>query len=61
LSLANLIIVLFRIQMAAWDRFCMKYRHFTYANAINPASFDLPNYCATMSDVLKISGVKGGK
>ncbi|MEA5552722.1 NAD(P)-dependent oxidoreductase [Anabaena cylindrica UHCC 0172] len=57
LSLANLIIVLFRIQMAAWDRFCMKYRHFTYANTINPASFDLPNYCATMSDVLKISGI----
>ncbi|WP_026104277.1 NAD(P)-dependent oxidoreductase [Anabaena sp. PCC 7108] len=60
LSLANLIIVLFRIQMASWDRFCMKYRHFTYANAINPASFNLPNYCATMSDILKISGVKSG-
>lgn len=59
ISLANVIIALFRIQMAAWDRFCMKYRHFTYSNAINPASFNLPNYCATMSDVLKISGVKG--
>jgi hypothetical protein len=55
------IIVLFRIQMAAWDRFCMNYRHFSYANAINPSSFNLPNYCATMSDVLKISGVKAGK
>ncbi|MHC5613113.1 MAG: NAD-dependent epimerase/dehydratase family protein [Nostoc sp.] len=58
LALANLIIVLFRIQMAAWDRFCMNYRHFTYEKAINPSSFGLPNYCATMSDVLKISGVK---
>ncbi|MEA5576966.1 NAD(P)-dependent oxidoreductase [Anabaena sp. UHCC 0451] len=61
LSLANVIIKLFNIQMAAWDRFCMNYRHFNYANAINPSSFNLPNYCATMSDVLKISGVKCGK
>ncbi|AFY34859.1 NAD(P)-dependent oxidoreductase [Calothrix sp. PCC 7507] len=61
LSLANLIIAVFKIQMAAWDRFCMSYRHFTYDHVINPASFDLPNYCATMSDVLNISGVAGGK
>lgn len=60
LSLANLIIVAFHIQMAAWDRFCMNYRHFTYERVINPASFSLPNYCATMSDVLKISGVERG-
>jgi nucleoside-diphosphate-sugar epimerase len=60
-SLANVIITLFRIQMAAWDRFCMNYRHFIYDHAINPSSFNLPNYCATMSDVLKISGVKGGE
>ncbi|MBW4476662.1 MAG: NAD(P)-dependent oxidoreductase [Tolypothrix brevis GSE-NOS-MK-07-07A] len=58
LSLANVIIAVFRIQMDAWSRFCMNYRHFTYKNAINPATFSLPNYCATMSDVLKISGVK---
>ncbi|MHC5935786.1 NAD-dependent epimerase/dehydratase family protein [Nostoc sp.] len=58
LALANLIIILFRIQMAAWDRFCMNYRHFTYEKAINPDSFGLPNYCATMTDVLKISGVE---
>ncbi|WP_138501610.1 NAD-dependent epimerase/dehydratase family protein [Nostoc sp. PA-18-2419] len=54
IALANLIIVLFRIRMAAWDRFCMNYRHFTYENAINPNSFGLSNYCATMTDVLKI-------
>lgn len=59
LGLANLIIAIFRIQMAAWDRFCMNYRHFTYKNVINPDSFGLPNYCVTMSDVLKISGVEG--
>jgi nucleoside-diphosphate-sugar epimerase len=55
IALANLIIVLFHIRMAAWDRFCMNYRHFSYENAINPSSFDLPNYCPTMTDVLKIS------
>ncbi|MFM8006458.1 MAG: NAD(P)-dependent oxidoreductase, partial [Dolichospermum sp.] len=58
LGLANLIIFLFRIQMAAWDRFCMHYRHFHYTSAVNPSSFNLPNYCATMTDVLKISKVK---
>ncbi len=58
LSLANLMIFLFRIQMADWDKFCMNYRHFTYQTVINPASFGLPNYCVTMSDVLKISGVE---
>jgi nucleoside-diphosphate-sugar epimerase len=61
LGLANLIIALFRIQMAAWDRFCMNYRHFTYTPVINPSSFNLPNYCATMTDVLKLSGVKSEK
>jgi nucleoside-diphosphate-sugar epimerase len=60
LGLANVIIAVFRIQMAAWDRFCMNYRHFSYANAINPSSFNLPNYCATMTDVLRISSVKAG-
>lgn len=57
LSLANLLIVLFRIQMAAWDRFCLRYRHFTYENPLNPANLGLPNYCATLSDVLKITGI----
>ncbi|PLZ95216.1 epimerase [Fischerella thermalis CCMEE 5268] len=57
-SLAKLLIVLFRIRMAAWDRFCMSYRHFTYQQFVNPDSFGLPNYCATISDVLRISGVQ---
>lgn len=57
-GLANVIIVVFRIQMAAWDRFCMEYRYFTYKNAINPGTFGLPNYCPTMSDVLELSGIK---
>ncbi|MBD2384737.1 NAD-dependent epimerase/dehydratase family protein [Cylindrospermum sp. FACHB-282] len=60
IALANVLIKVFRIQMAAWDRFCMNYRHFTYDNIINPDSFGLPNYCATMTDVLRISGVEAG-
>ena len=58
-TLANVLIVLFRIQMAAWDRFCLNYKHFTYKNAINPSHFGLPNYCATLSDALKIHGIPG--
>jgi len=61
LTLANLLIVLFRIQMAAWDQFCLRYRHFTYENPVNPASLGLPNYCATLSDVLKINGIASRK
>jgi len=57
-SLADLIIKTFKIQMAAWDRFCMKYRHFTYEEIVNPATFNLSNYCTTISDVLKTSGVE---
>ena len=57
MSLANLLIVVFRIQMAAWDRFYLRYRHFTYENVVNPASLGLPNYCATLTDVLKTGGI----
>jgi len=57
LSLANILIPLFRIQMAAWDRFCLTYRHFSHENPINPESLGLPNYCATFSDVLRVHGV----
>lgn len=55
--LANFFIVLFRIQMAAWDRYCMEYRHFTYQNPVNPSTFGLPTYCPTFTDILKISGI----
>jgi nucleoside-diphosphate-sugar epimerase len=55
--LADIFISLFRIQMAAWDRFCLEYRHFTYKNPINPATFGLPVYCPTIRDVLKTSGI----
>jgi nucleoside-diphosphate-sugar epimerase len=55
--LANIFINLFRIKMAPWDRFSMGYRHFTHQQVVNPETFGLPTYCATFTDVLKISGV----
>lgn len=55
--LANLFIVLFRIQMSPWDRFCLNYRHFIYEDPVTPATFGLPTYCATLTDVLKMSGI----
>jgi hypothetical protein len=45
--------------MAAWDRFCLNYRHFTYQNPVNPETFGLPTYCPTFTDILKISGIPG--
>ena len=55
--LADLIIAWFRIEMSPWDRFCLNYRHFTYQDPVNPATFGLPVYCGTLSDVLKVSGI----
>ncbi len=57
LWLADLFIFLFRIQMGDWERFSLHYLHFTYQNAVSPATFGLPTYCATLYDVLKISGI----
>ncbi|MGK7874884.1 MAG: NAD-dependent epimerase/dehydratase family protein [Xenococcaceae cyanobacterium] len=58
--LANFFIKVFRIQMAAWDRFCLDYRHFTYQNSVNPATFGLTPYCANLTELLKISGIPRG-
>lgn len=60
-QLADFFIVLFRVQMAAWDRFCLTYRHFTYRDPVNPATFGSVPYCATIADLLKVSGVPAGK
>lgn len=56
--LADLLIALFRIKMAAWDRFSMRYRHFTHRTLVSPDTFGLPTYCATFTDLLKLSGVQ---
>lgn len=55
--LINLVIVLFRIQMAAWDRFCLSDRHFTYQNPVSPTTLGLSTYCPSLSDVLRVSGI----
>ena len=61
LGLANNVLVpLFRLQMAAWDRFCMDYRHFIHKNPVNPNSFGLTSYYPTLSDVLRVSGIPPG-
>lgn len=57
IQLTNLLIVLFRIQMAAWDRFCLSYRHFTHSNPVSPATYNLPAYCPTLADLMQNSGI----
>ena len=56
-SLLNIIFGLFRIEIADWDRFAMKYRHFVHTNPVTPSTFGLPTYCSSFADVLKLSGV----
>lgn len=58
LGLANILIAVFRIQMAAWDRFCLNYRHFTHKKYVNPASFGLTPYCRNLADLFRVSGLK---
>ena len=54
---ANFLIKLLRLEMAPWDRFCMSHRHFIHDEAVNPATFNLPVYCATVADILRSRGI----
>jgi len=54
ITLANFLIILFRIEMAQWDRFCLQYRHFSHENPVNPETFGLTPYCATLTDVFNL-------
>jgi nucleoside-diphosphate-sugar epimerase len=54
---ANILIAIFNIQMDSWSRFSLDYRHFTYTNPVTPASFGLKNYCSTVEELMKVSGV----
>lgn len=60
IALANLIIQIFQIKMAAWDRFSFNYRHFIHQNPVHPAVLGLPAYCPTFSDVLRLAGIPQG-
>ncbi|MEB3340473.1 NAD(P)-dependent oxidoreductase [Okeania sp.] len=51
--LIEIIILVFKIEIGVWDRFCLKYRHFTYQNPINPTTFEMPSYCSTIADILR--------
>jgi len=53
LTLANFLIVMFRIQMAEWDRFCLQYRHFSHETPVNPQTFGLETYCPTLTDIFR--------
>ncbi|MEL6815222.1 MAG: NAD(P)-dependent oxidoreductase, partial [Cyanobacteria bacterium J06598_3] len=60
-GLANLIIKVFNIRMADWDRFCMSYRHFTYERTVTPSSFGLKDNYPKIADVVQASGVAPAK
>lgn len=56
-NLANLIIKIFNIRMADWDRFCMRYRHFTYEHPVTPSKFGLNDHYPTIEAVIRSAGV----
>ncbi len=58
---ANIVIKLFRLQMAAWDYFSLNYRHFYYKDPVNPEVLGIPTYCPTLADVLKATNIPRGK
>jgi len=60
LWLADRIIDWFNIRVAAWDRFCLKYRHFVYSNPVHPAQLGIEPYCPTVADLMRVSGVMPG-
>ncbi len=60
ITLANFFIKVFNLQMEAWDRFSLEYRHFTHKKTYTPADFGLRNYCSTIDDVLSLRGIKRG-
>ncbi|MBD2113549.1 NAD(P)-dependent oxidoreductase [Nodosilinea sp. FACHB-141] len=59
--LTDVLIKLFRVQMAPWDYFCLHYRHFVYAGAVSPASFGMEPYCSTLADLMRVHGLPGVK
>ncbi|MEI6380465.1 MAG: NAD(P)-dependent oxidoreductase [Cyanobacteriota bacterium ELA615] len=52
-GLANFFIVLFRLKMEPWDRFCLDYRHFTYNPITTPETLGLENYAPKVKDLLR--------
>jgi hypothetical protein len=51
--LAEVLIPLFRVRLAPWDRFCFERRQFVYRDAATPARFGLPTRYPTNADVMR--------
>ncbi|MEM9808565.1 MAG: NAD(P)-dependent oxidoreductase [Cyanobacteria bacterium P01_D01_bin.56] len=60
-GLIDVFIKLFKVRMADWDRFCLKYRHFTYQNPLTPASFGLENYCSNVAELFQATGIESNQ
>lgn len=64
LSLLNRAVPLFQRHILpedrAWGAFCLRYRHFTHAQLVNPSTLGLPNYCPTLVRALQIAGLLRG-
>jgi len=59
--LIELLIKVFKIQLASWDRFCLEHRYFTYPQPIDPAALNMMPYCQTLSDILSVSGLASSR
>ena len=59
-GLVNFFIALFQLKMEAWDKFSLEYRHFSHEKTVTPATFGIKNYCSTVADVLKLTGIAPG-
>lgn len=58
---AEVIIRLFRIQLAEWDRYCMEHPDQSFAQARCPADFGLPMAMGDLGDGLRMIGVRSGR
>jgi nucleoside-diphosphate-sugar epimerase len=57
IGIINIIIKIFKVQMAEWDYFCLQNRHFKHDPIVNPRTFGMPSYAASISDVLSTRGI----
>ena len=58
-SYAQVLIKLFRIQMAPWDRYCMEHRDLSFRTAVNPATLGAEMYCGDLKSALASVGISG--
>ncbi|MCC0044245.1 MAG: NAD(P)-dependent oxidoreductase [Brucellaceae bacterium] len=60
-SYARVFIKLFRVQMEAWDRYCMEHRDLSFHHPVNPAVLGEEAYCSDLRSALASIGLKGGR